>query len=76
MGQLAGNHFIKLTDSLDSLMDLGNSVPWKGAQDVRFDCQDKKASIGGSNNEPVVSGPYLMEKFLSTGAWGHNEDYS
>jgi hypothetical protein len=40
MGQLAGNHFITLTDSLDNLMDLGNTVLWKGAQDVSFDYQD------------------------------------
>ena len=40
MGQLAGNHFITLTDGLDNLMDLGNTVLWKGAQDVRFDYKD------------------------------------
>lgn len=37
MGQLAGNHFITLTDGLDNLMELGNTVLWKGAQNVRFD---------------------------------------
>jgi hypothetical protein len=37
MGQLAGNHFIPLTSNLDTLMDLGNSVLWKGAHDVRFE---------------------------------------
>ena len=39
MGQLAGNHFITLTDGLENLMTLGNTVLWKGAQDIRFDYQ-------------------------------------
>ena len=37
MGQLAGNHFITLLDGLENLMELGNTVLWKGAQSVRFD---------------------------------------
>jgi hypothetical protein len=37
MGQLAGNHFITLTSNTDKLMDLGNSVLWKGAHDIRFE---------------------------------------
>jgi hypothetical protein len=37
MGQLAGNHFITLTSNLDRLMELGNSVLWKGAHDIRFE---------------------------------------
>ena len=36
MGQLAGNHFITLTSGLENLMDLGNRVLWKGAQDIAF----------------------------------------
>jgi hypothetical protein len=37
MGQLAGNHFITLTSNTDRLMELGNSVLWKGAHDIRFE---------------------------------------
>ena len=37
MGQLAGNHFITMTSGQENLMDLGNLVLWKGAQDIRFD---------------------------------------
>jgi hypothetical protein len=37
MGQLAGNHFITLTSNLDRLMELGNSVLWKGAHDISFE---------------------------------------
>lgn len=37
MGPLAGNHFITLTSNLDRLMELGNSVLWKGAHDIRFE---------------------------------------
>ena len=36
MGQLAGNHFITLTTGLENLMDLGNSILWKGAQNISF----------------------------------------
>jgi len=31
------------------------------------DWEAKIYPIGGSNKDPVISGPYLMEKFLSTG---------
>jgi hypothetical protein len=37
LGQLAGNHFITLTSNTDKLMELGNSVLWKGAHDIRFE---------------------------------------
>ena len=37
MGQLAGNHFITLTSNLEKLKDLGKTVLWKGAQNVRFE---------------------------------------
>ena len=37
MGQLAGNHFITLTSNLDKLPEMGKTVLWKGAQDVRFE---------------------------------------
>ena len=37
MGQLAGNHFLTLTEGQEQLMDLGNRVLWKGAQEISFD---------------------------------------
>jgi hypothetical protein len=37
MGQLAGNHFITLTDGLENLAALGKSVLWQGAQDIVFE---------------------------------------
>lgn len=36
MGQLAGNHFITLTDGLEQLPQLGRLVLWEGAQPIRF----------------------------------------
>jgi hypothetical protein len=39
MGQLAGNHFITLTDGLENLPALGKLVLWEGAQDIRFEIQ-------------------------------------
>ncbi|MDE0113791.1 MAG: DUF3830 family protein [Albidovulum sp.] len=37
MGQLAGNHFLTLTEGQENLQELGNLVLWKGAQEVKFD---------------------------------------
>ncbi len=37
MGQLAGNHFISITSGHENLMELGNTVLWKGAQPIRFE---------------------------------------
>ena len=37
MGQLAGNHFITLTSSLDLLPETGRRALWQGAQDIRFE---------------------------------------
>ena len=37
MGQLAGNHFITLTEGLENLHALGTRVLWEGAQPVRFE---------------------------------------
>jgi hypothetical protein len=36
MGQLAGNHFLTVTEGQDRLRELGNHVLWKGATDVAF----------------------------------------
>lgn len=36
MGQLAGNHFLTVVEGLDQLMDMGRTVLWKGARDIRF----------------------------------------
>ncbi|MCJ2144798.1 DUF3830 family protein [Methylobacterium sp. E-066] len=37
MGQLAGNHFITLTSSLENLRKLGEMALWQGAQSVVFE---------------------------------------
>lgn len=36
MGQLAGNHFLTVVDGAEQLMDMGRTVLWKGAQEIRF----------------------------------------
>jgi hypothetical protein len=37
MGQLAGNHFITITDGLEQLPELGRMVLWEGAKPIRFE---------------------------------------
>jgi hypothetical protein len=37
MGQLAGNHFITITEGLENLPALGKTVLWEGAQPIRFE---------------------------------------
>jgi hypothetical protein len=37
VGQLAGNHFITITDGLENLARLGRSVLWQGAHSIRFE---------------------------------------
>ncbi len=37
VGQLAGNHFITVTDNLHQLPELGKMTLWKGAQEIRFE---------------------------------------
>ncbi|MFT5448179.1 MAG: hypothetical protein ACI9DC_003358 [Gammaproteobacteria bacterium] len=36
-GQLSGNHFITLTSGIERLRELGMTVLWKGAQNVRIE---------------------------------------
>jgi hypothetical protein len=37
VGELAGNHFLTLTEGLEHLRDLGELVLWEGAKDIVFD---------------------------------------
>jgi uncharacterized protein DUF3830 len=37
VGQLAGNHFLTVTDGRENLRELGRTVLWEGAQDVVFE---------------------------------------
>ena len=37
MGQLAGNHFITITSSLDDLPKLGKMTLWEGAQHIKIE---------------------------------------
>jgi hypothetical protein len=37
VGQLAGNHFLTITEGLEQLPALGKMVLWEGAQDIIFE---------------------------------------
>jgi hypothetical protein len=37
VGQLAGNHFLTVTEGAEQLRELGRMVLWEGAQDVVFE---------------------------------------
>lgn len=37
-GQLAGNHFMTLTEGHENLMAFGKQVLWEGAQSIEFSC--------------------------------------
>jgi hypothetical protein len=38
-GQLSGNHFITLTEGLETLYTLGRKTLWEGAQDILFEME-------------------------------------
>lgn len=40
VGQLAGNHFLTLIEGAEHLRDLGRSILWAGAQEIRFELMD------------------------------------
>ena len=37
VGQLAGNHFLTVTEGCEHLRELGRTVLWEGAQDIVFE---------------------------------------
>ncbi len=37
MGQLAGNHFLSVIKGQEHLQEMGRTVLWNGAQDIRFE---------------------------------------
>src|ERR671916_2459755 len=37
VGQLAGNHFLTITDGIENLYELGRTTLYKGAQPIRFE---------------------------------------
>lgn len=40
LGQLAGNHFLTITEGHEHLRELGRMVLWEGAQDIIFESLD------------------------------------
>lgn len=40
LGQLAGNHFLTVTEGREQLKELGHLVLWEGAQDIIFEKMD------------------------------------
>lgn len=51
MGQLAGNHFITLTSSLEQLPALGRLVLWEGAQDIHFEAEQMAPADGAKSKK-------------------------
>ena len=39
VGQLAGNHFLTITEGRENLRPLGEQVLWQGAQDIVFEAE-------------------------------------
>jgi hypothetical protein len=39
VGQLAGNHFLTITEGRENLQPLGEQVLWQGAQDIVFEAE-------------------------------------
>ena len=39
LGQLAGNHFLTITDGARHLAEIGRRVLWDGAQSIRFEAE-------------------------------------
>ena len=37
LGQLAGNHFLTITEGREHLREMGRKVLWEGAQDITFE---------------------------------------
>jgi uncharacterized protein DUF3830 len=35
-GEIAGNHFLTITDDLDRLAQMGNDILWNGSRDISF----------------------------------------
>jgi hypothetical protein len=42
MGQLAGNHFLTITEGREHLPALGRLVLWEGAQEIVFEADDRR----------------------------------
>lgn len=40
LGQLAGNHFLTITEGRENLRKLGEKVLWEGAQDILFELSE------------------------------------
>jgi len=36
MGQLAGNHFLTIVEGREQLAEMGRTIVWEGAQEIRF----------------------------------------
>jgi hypothetical protein len=40
VGQLAGNHFLTVIEGAEHLREVGRSILWSGAQEIRFELMD------------------------------------
>ncbi|HOA42994.1 MAG TPA: DUF3830 family protein, partial [Bacillota bacterium] len=39
-GQLAGNHFLTITEGIEKLPEFGKKVLWEGAQDIVIELEE------------------------------------